>query len=67
MRKALVILAVVAIAGAAAAQDLIITEFMYHDDNDGKGAVLAHTHHSQGHEDAVQTKYNVQSSPSSGY
>ena len=35
MRKALVILAVVAIAGAAAAQDLIITEFMYKDDNDG--------------------------------
>lgn len=35
MRKTLVILAVFAIAGAATAQDLIITELMYKDDNDG--------------------------------
>ena len=35
MQKALVILAVLALAAAATAQDLIITEFMYHDANDG--------------------------------
>lgn len=35
MRKALVILAVIAFAGIATAQDLIITEIMYKDANDG--------------------------------
>ncbi len=35
MRKALVILAIVALAGVASAQDLVIAEFMYKDNNGG--------------------------------